>query len=279
MRADLHIHTTASDGRVSPARTVRYAAAGDLDLIAVTDHDTAAGLAEAQREAGSSGVRVLSGIEISCRWDDGMEVHLLGYGIDPEHEEISGLQDAAGRRREKRMREMVVRLQELGVGVTMEQVKAVAGGEEGSTLSRAHLAQVLLQEGHVTRFAEAFDRFIGEGRPGFVSTPLPSLSDAATTVHRAGGLSVWAHPPLGLLPDLLPAFVERGLDGVECYRSNLGPAEIARAVEVTEENGCVVTGGSDWHGRPGHRLGAYALGRSTLAAFLERLPAELPAGG
>jgi len=277
MRADLHIHTTASDGRVPPARTAGYAAAGALDLIAVTDHDTAAGVAEAQGEGEAQGITVLAGIEISCRWTDGMEVHLLGYGIDPGHGDISTLQDGALRRRERRMREMVGRLQEMGIGVTMEQVRAVAGGRAGSTLSRAHLAQVLLQQGHITRFPEAFDRYIGEGRPGFVPTPLPLLSDAVDTVHRAGGLAVWAHPPLGLLPDLLPAFAEAGLDGVECYRSNLTPAEITRGVAAAEANGCVVTGGSDWHGRPGHRLGAFSLGRDTLGPFLERLPVDLPA--
>ena len=276
MRADLHIHTTASDGRVAPARTVRYAAAGDLDIIAITDHDTATGVQEAEREAASAGVQVIAGLEISCRWEDGMEVHLLGYGIDPAHPEIAGLQMAARQRREKRMREMVSRLQSLDIEVTMAQVEAVAGGDEGSTLSRAHLAQVLLQEGHITRFAEAFDRFIGEGRPGFVSTPLPSLADAVATVHRSGGLAVWAHPPLGILADRLPAFVDAGLDGVEAYRSNLTPAEISRAVEVATAHDCLVTGGSDWHGRPGHRLGAFALGRSTLGPFLERLSAAPP---
>lgn len=271
LRVDLHIHTHASDGQLPPAGVVRAALAGRLDVIAITDHDTAAGVAEALEAAAGTPLRVIPGIELSTRHDD-LELHILGYHVDPRSEAIRRYEDGAGERRAERMRRMVARLQALGAGIRFEDVVRVAG-PEGRSLGRPHLARALVEAGQVRSVAEAFERWLRDGGPAFVESEFPDVRAAIELIHAAGGVAVWAHPPLEVFDREIRRFAAWGLDGVECYRPNTPPVESHLFVTVARELGLLATGGSDWHGPHRGRLGDFAVRgddvRAVLAAGME----------
>lgn len=267
MRIDLHLHSTASDGGLSPAALVRAAEAGGLDVIALTDHDTTGGVAGA-RAVASARVHVISGIEVSTSLD-AYEVHVLGYFVDPQDAALVDYSRRAATWRRERMRQMIGRLDEIGVRVAYDDVLAVAGAAAES-LGRPHLARALVQRGYVQSHAEAFDRYIGNDAPAFLPAQLLDPVGAIRLVHDAGGVAVWAHPrPDRFEPDL-PRLHEIGLDGVECFRPRVAPSDALRMEHVAREAGLLVTGGSDWHGEWHGRLGDYAVSRDEVGAFLER---------
>lgn len=272
-RVDLHLHTRASDGTVSPADLVRAAVKGGLDVIAVTDHDTVAGIDEAIREAAVHSLDVVPGIEISARFQD-QEVHVLGYFVDPAAPSLVAHQTSAGVRREDRMRGMVERLNGLGVGVAYEDVRRAAGGDV-SSIGRPHLARALLEAGHTRTFAEAFDRYIGDRGPAHVPSEFPGVRDAIDAIRAAGGLAVWAHPALDMFDGAIRTFAAWGLSGIECYRPNTPPVESHLYETAAISLGLFRTGGSDWHGPHRGRLGEFAVAyhdvREILDAHLPRV--------
>ncbi len=273
LRIDLHLHSTASDGTVSPAEVVAHAHAGGLTHIALTDHDTAAGVEEARREGEALGVVVIPGIEVSATWEEG-EVHLLGYGIDPTHPEIVSHGRRAGTVRENRMAGMVARLQAQGIPITLEAVEVQAGPERES-LARPHLARALVAAGVVEHTWEAFDRLIGDEHPAFVPTDLVSLEEGLELIHAAGGISSWAHPPEALLDTLLPRMRRAGLMGLEVHRPRTPRERAGRLLRRARSVGLLPTGGSDWHGPEGGVLGEFHLDGSALEGLfsaLERTP-------
>lgn len=269
MKIDLHLHSHISDGDLSPTALVAAAMAAGLDMIGLTDHDTAAGVEEALASAREAPLRIVPGIEIStCHPPH--ELHVLGYCIDPRAASILAHQQSAERRREERMERMVARLLEMGIQVTMDDVLRAAG-PEALSLGRPHLARALLAAGITRSFAEAFNRFIGDGGPAFVSQDFPSPQTAIETIHAAGGVAVWAHPPLDIVEELLPRFVEWGLDGVECFRPNLHPTEVARLEALAAAHDLFPTGGSDFHGPRRHvELGGFHLTEAQIPVFLSR---------
>lgn len=242
---------------MSPAEVVRLAAAAGLDVIAITDHDTAAGVEEACEAAVAHRLVVIPGIEISSRLD-AHELHVLGYWIDPASGPILRHQESASLRRAVRMEAMVGRLQEMGLSITYRDVEDAAGPTV-QTLGRPHLARALHQGGHTRFYGEAFTRFIGDAGPAFVSEGFPSTADAIATIHAAGGVAALAHPPLDWIQDLLPHLVEQGLDGVECFRPGMTPSDVALLEHLTHEYGLFPTGGSDWHGPRRWPLGEFAV--------------------
>lgn len=266
MRIDLHIHSTASDGALAPEAVVEAAIAGRLDVIAIADHDTVAGVVPASAAAAGR-LEVISAIELSAT-HDGREYHILGYYIDPFSPALAEFTRAAVRRRQDRMAGMVERLGRLGVSVPFDDVLAQAG--EAANVGRPHLARVLLQHGHVRTFAEAFTRFIGDGGPAFVPVELLRPEDAVALVHAAGGLAVWAHPAVDALADGLDRLVRAGLDGIECYRPRTPPTEVERIRALARERGRFLTGGSDWHGEWQGPLGDFAVGEEAVPEILER---------
>jgi predicted metal-dependent phosphoesterase TrpH len=266
MRADLHLHTWTSDGDVSPAEVVRLAAAARLDVIAITDHDTAAGVAEALIEAERLPLTVIPGIEISTMWE-AHELHILGYFIDPASEPMLRHQTFAGRRRFVRMEAMIERLRTLGVEVSMADVERAAGPST-RTLGRPHLARALLARGHTRYYSEAFSRFIGDAGPAYVAEGFPLPEDAVRTIHAAGGLAVWAHPSPAWFLDGIEAMVAWGIDGVECFRPGLEPADVTTFESVTRLRGLFPTGGSDWHGPQRFTLGEFAVPAERIAEVL-----------
>lgn len=257
MRVDLHLHTWVSDGDLSPAELVRLAIQAGLDVIAITDHDTAAGVAEAQMAAAATPLVVIPGIEISTRTGD-HELHILGYWIDPECDSILRHQEHATRRRSTRMVAMVERLRGMGIEISFEDVEAAAGPST-RTLGRPHLARALHARG-VTRFyGEAFIRFIGDAGPAYVAEGFPPPRQAIETIHAAGGVAVWAHPPLHSVSSLLPELAAAGIDGVECYRPGMEAADVAMLEQATRAHGLFPTGGSDWHGPRRTMIGDFGL--------------------
>lgn len=268
MRIDLHLHSTASDGAFPPAEVMARAARGGLELVALADHDTVAGVGEARSAAGDT-LRVIPAIEVSAL-HRGRDLHILGYGIDPEAPALVEYDARARTAREDRIRAMIERLSELDVAVDFDAVLEEAGPDARS-LARPHLARVLWAAGHVGSVGEAFDRFIGDEGPAFVPTDLVDVAEAIALIHEAGGLAVWAHPPLPLLGPALREFVEAGLDGLEVYRPRLPEQDTNRVRNKARHHGLLVTGGSDWHGDWHGPLGGFHLGRHQVEPFLERL--------
>jgi 3',5'-nucleoside bisphosphate phosphatase len=265
-RIDLHVHSTASDGARGPADIVSRARAGGLDTIALADHDTTAGIAEALAAAGAE-VKVVPAIEISAA-HAGRDLHVLGYFIDPDAPPLTRYVAHAKGIREERIREMIERLAALDVDVDFAAVIAEAGPHAAS-LARPHLARALHAAGHVATISEAFTRFIGDEGPAYVAARLLDVAGAIELIHEAGGLAVWAHPPVTLIEPLLPAFVEAGLDGVECYRPRLPEGDLQKLLHQVRRHRLVATGGSDWHGDWHGPLGSFYLHRHQVEDFLE----------
>jgi 3',5'-nucleoside bisphosphate phosphatase len=246
---------------------VARARAGGLDVIALADHDTVAGVGEARAAAGAD-LRVIPALEISAS-QDGREIHVLGYFVDTGAPSIVEYTSRATVAREVRIRQMIDRLAELDVDVEFDAVAAEAGPTV-SSLARPHLARALLTTGKVGSVAEAFDRFIGNDGPAYVAARLVDGVSAIRIIHDAGGLAVWAHPPQSLLAELLPPLVDAGLDGLECYRPRLPEPDLKRLLRAADQHGLIATGGSDWHGEWHGLLGAFHLGRAEVGDFLDR---------
>jgi len=243
--ADLHTHSTASDGTHTPADLVRLAAAAGLDTIALTDHDTLDGVADARGAGGGVGVRVIAGCEFSVQAPWG-ELHLLGYFLPisrggPLAEFLVGQRDA----RAERMREIVRRLRASGASVTIDAVLAEAGGD---ALGRPHAARALIRAGHVASMGEAFDRFLGRGRPAFVPKRLPALEDVTALVRRVAGVSSAAHLKGRATRAALERLRESGVDAIEVRHPVHDGDLTARLEALVPELGMLRSGGTDWHG-------------------------------
>jgi predicted metal-dependent phosphoesterase TrpH len=240
---DLHMHSTASDGSVAPADVVAAAQRAGLVAIALTDHDTVDGVVEAQHAGDLLGVRVVAGVELSAI-DDGDEIHILGLHLThPEH--IASALDELKETRRERARTTVERLNALGIPVTLDAVFAAAG--EGA-VGRPHVAKALVAGGWARDFREAFDRWLGTGKPACVEKRTVTFEEAARLIHEAGGISVYAHPGGDASRAVLEELASLGLDSVEVLHPSHTPDEIVRLATLTDELGLLPSGGSDWHG-------------------------------
>lgn len=245
--ADLHLHSTASDGTQPPEVVVRLAAEAGLSTVALTDHDTIGGVAAAMAEGSRLGVRVISGCEFSVKVAWG-EMHLLGYFIPLDHPEITSFLERERAMRLTRARRMVEHLQAWGVDIGHEDVMAEAGN---AAVGRPHVARALVRLGKVADVGAAFDEFLGQGRRAYVEKVLPPLGEVAELVHRVGGIVSAAHLKDRANRTSLQMLKADGLDGVE-VRHPRHPAELqAQIEEVARLLGLLRTGGTDWHG-PGH---------------------------
>lgn len=250
-RADLHLHTTASDGAWSPAELVETAKRLNLRAIAVTDHDTVAGVLESVERGRQAGIEVIPGVELSVE-HGGDEVHLLGYYIDCNDAHFLATLAKCRNARTERIHRMVERLNEAGCDITADQVLRAVTGSPG----RPHVARVLVAEGYAASIPDAFDRWLSEGRPGYVPRTRLSLAEGVALIHAAGGVAVLAHP--GLLKDesLIGSAIEVGIDGIEVVHSEHSAAQQARYDALASEHGLLRTGGSDSHG-PGVKRALY----------------------
>ena len=272
---DLHSHSTASDGAVAPTVVVERASAAGLAALALTDHDTLAGVAEAMAAGERLGVRVVAGTELSAH-DGEHEVHLLALHVEhPEvlDEELQRFRE----RREERAEEMVRRLRELGASVTMEDVMERAG--EGA-VGRPHVARAMVDSGFVRDHREAFGRYIGAGRPAYVPKEVLPVAEAIRLAHDAGGIAVFAHPGGDGTRDRVERFARAGLDGLEVLHPSHGAEDIARLGALCDHFGLLRSGGSDWHGAAeGPRtLGVMRVPHAWLDLQDERVAARRRAG-
>jgi hypothetical protein len=273
---DLHAHTSASDGSDGPHELVEAAAAAGVEVLAVTDHDTVAAVAEARVAGTRLGVEVLPGCELTALVG-GRVVHVLIYGEGLLAPDLGEAVEVARRGRHERNLAIGARLLEL-TGVGYEEAAAIAGG---SALSRAHFARALVARRVVADVAEAFDRYLSSGRPAYVPAPSVSLTDAVALAGKAGGVAVLAHP--GRLGDgerdrVLAEALEAGIDGIEVWHSQHDADLRLRLQGFVGRHGLLASGGSDYHGvhKPGVRLGSGADGnvavpRELLDVLLDRL--------
>ncbi len=243
-RADLHLHTRFSDGIDSPERVVELARQAGLSAMAITDHDNTEAIAIAAPLAARDGIELIPGIEMSAS-AEGLEVHILGFLIDPDAEGLRRHLAEQQARRVERVREMVRRLQRLGVQVTAEEVFEVAG--EG-TVGRPHVARVLLRHGYVTSFSEAFSRYLGQDNPAFVPGSPLSPTHVIRVIRDAAGVPVLAHPIYLKRDSLIEQFVRDGLAGLEVYHSSHTPEQVRHYAQIADRLGLLMTGGSDSHG-------------------------------
>jgi 3',5'-nucleoside bisphosphate phosphatase len=256
---DLHLHTTASDGLLPPSELVSRAAECGLGTISVTDHDTCAGLAEADVVARRLGLRLICGVEITAV-EDGRDVHMLAYFVDPVNVALSEFLRAQRAQRVERVRQIGQRLASLGYAIDVERLTAASG----RSIGRPQLADALVGAGHVADRDDAFARLLGAGRPAFVPRRGPAPEAVVAVVREAGGLVSMAHPGLTAMDHLIPRLAAAGLHALEVRHSDHDAATEARYRHLAAEYGLAVSGGSDYHGDVGHR--AASLGRVTLPA-------------
>ena len=271
MRADLHVHSSASDGTDPPAEVMRRAAQAGLDVVALTDHDTVAGHAEARRALAGS-LTLLPGMELSCRLGD-RSVHLLAYLFDPDHPDLAAELRRIRDDRVLRARAMVSRLADLGVDITWDQVAAIAGP---AVVGRPHIARAMAASGAVASPREAFTRdWIGDGGRAYVDRYALDPVHAIGLVRDAGGVAVLAHPRAGrdwvVSDEEIGRLAAAGLAGVEVFHPDQAAAERAGLLALAHDLGLVATGGSDDHGSlTGHRIGSETVAADAYQALISQ---------
>ncbi|PQP80407.1 phosphatase [Paenibacillus sp. PCH8] len=277
-RCDLHTHSQASDGMQSPTDNVKLAKRKGLSAVALTDHDTVAGVAEAQRAGVEYDIEVIAGVEISTR-AGGKDIHVLGYYVNTEDEQF--LQELRGLRqaREERNHLIIAKLQELGLEISWREVLDGLGRplEPDESIGRPHMADVLVKKGYAVDMRDAFDRYLAEGKPGFVSVPRVAPKDACEWIRAAGGAAVIAHPGLYGDDELVRRIItDSRPDGMEVFHSDHGPEEERKYAEMAKEYDLIETGGSDYHGERQGVVFHGDLGSKTVSVdVLERLQAAV----
>jgi Predicted metal-dependent phosphoesterases (PHP family) len=272
-RADLHIHTTASDGMHAPTEIVQLAKQAGLAAIAITDHDTTGGIREAMEAGDRLGMIVVPGVEISTQVD-GKDIHILGYYIDPEDKLLSGRLEHLRSIRDRRNERIIGKLNEQGIRITLSEVWHTVKKKPGEelTIGRPHIAEVLVRKGVVGSIPEAFDRYLGEGGSAYVSPERISPQEAARWIHEAGGSAVIAHPGLYGDDELVERIIGCGVDGIEAFHSDHSPEEEIRYAVMAERAGLVATAGSDYHGERMKDMRHQQIGERTAhVSLLQRL--------
>ena len=281
MICDFHVHSTFSDGTMTPAQLVDAAKRAGIDCFALTDHDDICGIAEARERAAPLGIQVMAGVEISVSEDEGRcQMHLLGLAIDPDERRLREGLVAIQEARRRRVDTILERL--AGAGVTLDRGH-LEDVPEGAAIGRPHVARALVARGICSDEDDAFAKYLRRGRPAYVTSAGIAAQAAIELIHGAGGMAALAHPPLSIGadgPGGLDAFVERlaglGLDGLEVQHPGLQPRTRRRLRRIARARGLVVTGGSDFHGdsRPDVSLargrGTIEVGRKTYDEILER---------
>jgi 3',5'-nucleoside bisphosphate phosphatase len=242
---DLHTHTTASDGLLSPQALIERARERSLDVIGITDHDTAAGVREALAYRASEGLEIIPGIEVSSSVGD-RELHMLGYFIDPHAVSLRRFEQERRALRVARLEKIVAQLRAAGMNVTLEDVHAQPGGDGAP--GRPHVARALVKKGYAKTMGEVFDRILSKHGPGHVPVEKPEAAEAVKLIREAGGVPVVAHAALDKLDPFLDELVEKGIAGIEVWHPDHDAAARARYEEYARAKGLVMTGGSDYHG-------------------------------
>ncbi len=257
MRADLHVHTNASDGTDSPQEVISEAAGLGLKYLAITDHDTVEGVKPAMEAGKKLNIGVLPAVELSTEYKD-KEIHILGYLIDVENKALISRLEFFRKQRKERLESVVRRLKKLGMDISFQRVMEIAG--EGSA-GRPHIARAMMEKGFVSTVDEAFELFIGEGKPGYVPRYKHTPHQAIKLVRDAGGAAVLAHPGPKINRKLIDLLVGEGLQGIEVYHPHHKPEISKLYSEICKHYDLIDTGGSDYHGkdRVENFLGSYTV--------------------
>lgn len=256
---DLHVHTTASDGQYTPAQIIQKAAEKNIKAIAITDHDTIAGLEEAKQAGRSLGVTVVLGIELNITFPTG-EFHLLGLGIKTPSKSLVNIVETVIKNRNERNQQIIQKMNEDGVPLTVEELQA---DFPNTVIGRPHFAAELVKHGVVKTRQQAFDQYLARGRKWYVPRVCTNLDEAIVAIRESGAVPVVAHPmslylSWGRLPDFLTDCYEKGVVGIEAFHPGARVTECLRLEELGRKIGFIITAGSDFHGekiRTDRRLG------------------------
>jgi 3',5'-nucleoside bisphosphate phosphatase len=257
---DLHCHSTASDGTLSPTDVVTLAKEAGLSAMSLTDHDTIAGVGEAASAAGSLGIDFISGIELSCLYPRPGTMHLLGYGIDITSPALAELTRILIEGRDRRNEQMIRKMRDSGIPITLKEIQDIAGGD---VVGRPHMAAALIQKNIVSNTAEAFRVYLGSGGSAWVDKEQLTARQAIEMVHNSGGLAVLAHPSQlrktndAQLRAAIKDLVDMGLDGLEVIHTDHRESFIDKLMDTASKYNLLMTGGSDFHGanKPFIKLG------------------------
>ena len=271
-RIDLHTHSRASDGEYPAAEVAERARAAGIGVWALCDHDTVAGLGEARQAADRAGIRLIPGIELSV-FLDAKEIHVLGHFIDPVHPAMQQFEDFLAVRRRERMQQIIEKLGGLGIRIRAEDIEKWSGGK---TIGRPHVARALVEAGAAASIKEAFDRYLGEGRPAYVQRYRLEADEAVRLVRSAGGTATVAHPGVSKLDrHELVRLRKAGVDGLEVLHVDHVPSLREKFLRIAEELELVPTAGSDFHGAtvaPDRKLGDVTMPAEDLARLEARRP-------
>jgi predicted metal-dependent phosphoesterase TrpH len=257
---DLHLHTTASDGRCTPHELVNRASRAGVTVMAVTDHDTVAAISEVESAAAASGIDVIAGIEITAV-ENGRDVHMLGYFFDRWNPKLEAFLTQQRAQRIARVEALGLRLAQLGMPIDIEPLLMQARQQRGRSVGRPQVAKAMIGAGYVADTREAFDRWLATDRPAFVPRKGPPPGAVIEIIHAAGGLVSLAHPGQTDVDSRISAYVEAGLDAIELYHPDHDAKAIDRYRNIASQLKLLATGGSDFHGDAdhGYEPGAVAL--------------------
>ncbi|AXJ01782.1 hypothetical protein CYPRO_2540 [Cyclonatronum proteinivorum] len=268
-KADLHIHTTASDGKCTPVAVVNKAEAEGLYAIAITDHDTYSGYEPARKRGAEIGIEVIPGMEITCDFK-GREVHILAYGFDVHDEKLLQFTSQQKLRRHKRAKQMVENLNKMGFDLTIEEVIAEAGT---LNISRNHLAQLMVSKGYSTQKRLVFGKYIGNHAPAYHKTEYDTVEKVANLIRAAGGVTIVAHPAAYYADSELEELISAGINGFECVHPSHTYELQKKYLRLCESRNLLKSGGSDFHGYEAARnswFGTVNVDKSWVDALLKQ---------
>ena len=268
--AELHTHSIASDGQYAPEVVAGRCAELGVKVWSLTDHDTLDGCLEAATAAKSHDITFIPGVEVSAR--EGVSIHVLGYGLDPENDELASFFAERKELRETRMERMILATRAAGYDVSIEEVAKIA---KGGAMARPHLARALVQKGVMQSVQEVFDELLAEGKPGYVASPYMSVPEAIDLIHQFGGVAILAHPAHYGKDAEIPKWIQRdALDGIEVQHPRHGASDVERYTKIADSFGVLKTASSDFHGEAvalERELGVTHVPDDWLDALRERL--------
>ena len=270
MKADLHVHSTASDGTLRPSQLVDLALSLGVDILAIADHDSVSGLSEALGASASTSLTLVPAVELSAAVD-GYDVHVLAYHVDPSSPRLLAELVTLRQDRMQRAEEIVRALRAGGVSVTMDHVLAFS---DGGAVGRSHIARALVSSGHAESVASAFARYIGRGREFYRAKPSRTPIEVVDLIRSFGAVPVLAHPGVTAADELIPEMVASGLLGIEAYHADHSPEQRERYARMAEDLGLITTGGTDYHGPQAHnpQLGSVEVPDASIKALLRLGP-------
>jgi predicted metal-dependent phosphoesterase TrpH len=246
---DLHMHSTFSDGTLTPTELVKRAKENGVEVMAITDHDNVDGLLEGRKEANKVGITFINGIEVSANFKD-KDIHILGYFLDLEDIEFLNWLEELQKKRYNRILKMLEKLNRLGIDISVEELKKEA---LGNVIGRPHIAKLIIKKGFATTMDEVFERYLGDGKPAYIPKIGVDMVEVVKILKKNGGIVSLAHPHLISHPDdtvvnIIDLLVENGLDGLELYYPNIDIRKKNKFLKIAKKRGLLLTGGSDFHG-------------------------------